>query len=496
MKSKTMGMAIIAAVLLATGAFFAHAGQTFAMDEKAYVPFDASTTVTVECPDPAAAQWLAAHLKDWYGNHTPKVVAAQLSTLNSKLSTSPEAYAASADASGVKIAANTIAGVRWASYTLRQLAIAKRGTVKTEGMILPTLSITDAPHLAFRAIHLCWFPETRPQQIERAIRLAALLKFNYAIIEPWGPYKSEKHPWRSWPDAPMTKAETSRLVALGRDLGITLIPQMNCYGHAAFARGGQSRKHSALDFHPEYEPLFEPGGWNWCLSNPETQRVLREMIVELHENFGNPPYFHIGCDEAHAQTCPECVKTPNDELVVRHIAGLSEFVKSRGARAMIWHDMFLEKNDPRWKGFVKNGGAKAPEMLDALPKDIIICDWQYSYGNMKETRKDWPTIGYFKEKGFDVAGCPWMNYNAMKPMADYLAANGGFGFIETTWHRLRGKEWEKMFTSAAFAAWGSPVSHGVSFERSLRMIGADMKLTDYLDTGHNNNQVPHRWSGD
>ena len=53
-----------------------------------------------------------------------------------------------------------------------------------------------------------------------------------------------------------------------------------------------------------------------------------------------------------------------------------------------------------------------------------------------------------------------------------------------------------MFTSAAFAAWGSPVSHGVSFERSLRMIGTDMKVSDYLDTGHNNNQVPHRWSGD
>ena len=53
-----------------------------------------------------------------------------------------------------------------------------------------------------------------------------------------------------------------------------------------------------------------------------------------------------------------------------------------------------------------------------------------------------------------------------------------------------------MFTSAAHAAWGSPVSHGVSFERSLRMIGIDMKVFDYLDTGHNNNQVPHRWSGD
>ena len=173
--------------------------------------------------------------------------------------------------------ANNIAGVRWARYTLRQLAIAKRGTMKTEGMILPTLSISDSPHLAFRAVHLCWFPETRPAQIERAVRLAALLKFNCAILEPLGTYKSEKHPWRCWPDAPMTKAETRRLVALGKDLGITLIPQINCYGHASYLRS-ISNKHSALDMHPEYAPLFEPGGWNWCLSNPETQRVSRFMM--------------------------------------------------------------------------------------------------------------------------------------------------------------------------------------------------------------------------
>ena len=56
------------------------------------------------------------------------------------------------------------------------------------------------------------------EQIERAIRLAALLKFNYAILEPWGMYKSEKHPWWSWPKPTMTKGEIRRLVKIGKDL--------------------------------------------------------------------------------------------------------------------------------------------------------------------------------------------------------------------------------------------------------------------------------------
>ena len=466
----------------------------FRSDMDKPVAFDASATVVVDCPDAAAAGWLSSHFAGWYGDQSPKVVAGK-SGLETKAG--DEAYAVSADGSGVKIAANTLAGVRWAAYSLRQLAVAKRCTFKTEGHVLPELAISDAPHLAFRAVHLCWFPEMRPQQIERAIRMAALLKFNYAIIEPWGMYASESNPWWHWPNPKMTKDEMRRLVAIGRDLGITLIPQINVYGHASSARAG-SMKHAVVDLQPEYAPLFEPTGWNWCLSNPETQRVLRELISEIHDDFGRPPFFHLGCDEAQPPSCPECRKTPYAELVCRHIAGLAEFVKTRGARAMMWHDMLLERGDPRWKGYVHSGSKATSKLADMLPKDVIICDWQYSYGDMKETRKDWPTMSYFKEKGFPVVGCPWKNYNAMKPMADYISKIGGFGFIETTWHHLRGGEWVYMYKFASAAAWGASVTPGTSrhdilFGMALRLVGYDMNVKDYLDTGHVNHQIPPAW---
>ena len=511
MRSKT-GFLSMASVVVASVAFAGNAANPdavelaplpmpveFKCDMDGPVAFDASTTVVVDCPDVKGAEWLASHLKEWYGDQSPKV-AGGASGL--QLKAGDEAYAVRADASGVKISARTLAGVRWAAYSLRQLAIAKRGTFKTEGRILPSLAISDAPHLKFRAVHLCWLPEVRTEQIERAIRLAALLKFNHAILEPWGMYRSERHPWWGWPDGKMTKANVRRLAALGRDLGITLIPQIAAYGHAGAGRSC-TLKHSVLDLQPEYEPLFEPGGWNWCLSNPETQRVLRELIAELLDDFGNPPYIHLGCDEAQPPSCPECRRRPYGELVCEHITGLAEFTKSRGAKAMIWHDMLLDRSDPRWKGFVKCGSKLTATLADTLPKDVIICDWQYSYGNMKEARKDWPTMAYFKEKGFPVVGCPWMNYNAMKPMADFIAGIGGFGFIETTWHHMRGRDWVKMFRYGASAAWGTPVrgtgGHGATpqfdteFAIPLRIVGHDMKVKDYLDTGHLNYQVPPAW---
>ena len=163
---------------------------------------------------------------------------------------------------------------------------------------------------------------------------------------------------------------------------------------------------------------------------------------------------------------------------------------------MIWHDMLLDKGDPRWKGYVKHGSKFTATLADTLPKDVIICDWQYF--DMKEKNNAWPTMAYFKEKGFPVAGCPWTNYKAMKPMADYIAKIGGFGFIETTWHHLRGDDWVQMYKSGSAAAWGTCVPprtpmYDIAFGNALRLVGHDMKVTDYLDTGHLNEQVPPTW---
>ena len=468
------------------------------------VPFDAGTTVTVDCQDEAAASWLALHFKEWYGKDTPRVVGGRVSPRAAadgdvRPPDGDEAYAVVADASGVKIAANSLAGVRWAAYSIRQLAIAKRGTLTTEGRILPAFDISDSPHLPFRCVHICWFPELSSAYVERTIRLAALLKFNYAILEPWGMYKSAKHPWWSWPGAKMTKGEVRRLVSIGRDLGITLIPQIASYGHAAAARGC-TLKHSVLDLQPQYEPLYEPGGWNWCLTNPQTQRILRELVAEMLEDFGHPPYIHLGCDEAQPPTCPECRRRPYGELVCEHIAGLAAFAKECGARAMIGHDMLLDRHDARWKGFIAFGSKATAAMADLLPKDVIVCDWQYSLGGKeKEVRSDWPTMAYFREKGFSVVGCPWMNYATMGSMANYLAEIGGFGYMQTTWNRLYGKDLVKMYRCGASAAWGTPVrgkdganptSHfDTGFANALRMVGHDMKISDYNETGNFNLQV-------
>ena len=66
--SISMAIALAASAVAADGP-----NQKFTCDMKTYVPFDATTTVTVECPDPAAAKWLESHLAEWFGAYAPKV---------------------------------------------------------------------------------------------------------------------------------------------------------------------------------------------------------------------------------------------------------------------------------------------------------------------------------------------------------------------------------------------------------------------------------------
>ena len=439
-----------------------------------YHPF---SSIQIKCPDKVAAEWVKKHLDEWYGELAPKVVAStrKVNGINE------EGYEISIGQDGVDVIASTLKGVRYALYSIRQIAIPARGTAKVEGWIVPEAKIKDEPALGFRGIHICWFHETESWEIERMIRLAAYYKMNYAVIETWGTFRSDVAPWYGWPDGAMTKDELARLRTIAEDLGITLIPEFNVFGHASHSRGGTG-KHSSLDFNPEYQPYFEPdAGWNWCLSNPETRKLLTAIIHEMMDAFGNPPFFHIGCDEAQPPTCPDCIGQSYSELLVNHIKAMNEAVSSRGARTMLWHDMLLKKGDPRWKGFYANGTAETAEALMGFPRDIVICDWFYG-----EEKDAYPTLEYFKGLGFMTLTCPWENRNGTHKQALQAREGKADGILGTLWHHYFGGNMVNIFQTLSCAAWneGAQIrTNGNKFRTHLRQIGWDMKVSDPRHTG-------------
>ena len=426
--------------------------------ESACARLDGAASVKVVADAPAAADWVREKLKDFL-KVSPKVTFAP----RGGAALGKDAYRLTAGADGVfTLEADDLAGVRNAFYTLRMCLMAERGRLTTQGAwIAPALKVEDRPFHAFRAMHICWLPETPAALMERQIRLAAYFKFNYALIEFWGTYDSKAYPWFGWEkELRASREEIRRLVALGRDLGVTLVPDLNCFGHASMARrcGG---KHATLDFHPEYASLFEPReGWVWCLTNPETKKVLKGLVSEMYELFGRPGFFHIGCDESDQPSCPTCAATDWPVTVGTHIREMRDHIASLGARTLVWQDMLISRQDPRWAGrefefYPINGVSKesCERLLAQLPKDVVVCDWYY--GGREERMTDrFPTWDYFQSLGFDVMPTSWMRPESTKVMGLAAKRQKTFGFMGTCWHHSYNPELYLIYVPSAFAAWG------------------------------------------
>ncbi len=465
------------------------APQSVALSDGPDVVLDTTIKVSFACAKdgPAAALEVGKLFKEWFGI-APKLGAGDAGRAPQKA----DAYRLAASKGLLSIEAADLGGARNAMRTLRQIAEPVRGTRELKAYFVPELAIDDAPAMSFRGFHICWFPENSPVQIERFIRLAAYYKMNKVVLEPWGTFVSEKHPELNMPGGSMTVREIKRLVKIADSLGVTLIPQFNLFGHASGARSC-SHKHTILDFHPELQPLFEPMGWTWCLSNPETAKLIEERVIEMYEAFGRPPYFHAGCDEAEDMgTCAACRRTDYAVVVQKYLTRIHDVLAARKCRMMIWHDMFLQAGDPRWKGFYANGSKQAEAMLDGLPRDIVICDWYYGEPNKENV---WPTLKYFKEKGFPVLACPWENLEGYRGLSKAVQSEKLDGMLCTAWHHLYGSSMMAIYFRAAHATWGAlPVGgyEGLVFAQHVRQIGWDIPVKTYEDTGTSNTQLPEK----
>lgn len=342
--------------------------------------------------------------------------------------------------------------------TLVQLIEPENLSEGKEKFLIRGVEIEDKGAMSFRSIHLCVFPETKPLDLQKAIRLAGFLKFTHVILEFWGMYPYKSLPELAWKGKAYSMDTINELVAEIRSFGMEPVPMLNHLGHATQCRGGRGR-HVVLDQAPRYAMLFEPDGWTWCTSNPDTYKLLGDLRSELLETFGAGSYFHLGFDEAYSfATCPKCAREPQEEgrFLAEFINRLAADLKKDGRRSIIWHDEFLASKD--WpEKIVANGDRlhQTANGIEYLDKDVIIADWQYYDGFPGGE----PTAEYFIKKGFDVLLCPWNSAENVKSLCNTTKRHGAMGIIATTWQSL--PSFLPMMPDVAVMMWDAVIREAV-----------------------------------
>jgi len=212
-----------------------------------------------------------------------------------------------------------------------------------------------------------------------------------------------------------SREELREIASYARSFGIDVIPGMTS------------------KFKPNEFPLLSSGEQNGFYNtfDPNAYRelfTLYQVLLDIYK----PKALLIGHDEIRAVGKGKPEGWSDARTLASDVKKVSGWLRGKGVTTLIFGDMFLDRK--RWPNlFTANSNnpryasTDTHEALDKLPKDIVILDWQY------KDSADYPTIEYFREKGFSVWGVSWYDAHAAVSLVKSLIRYKGNGILASDW---------------------------------------------------------------
>lgn len=292
---------------------------------------------------------------------------------------------------GIQISFREVSGLRAAVATLRQL-------FREYGRDLPCLSIRDYPDFERRGIMLDVSRGRVPNLstlLDLVDRLADF-KVNelQLYIEHTFAYSGYEGVWKEW--GPLTAEDILRLDARCRELGISLVPNQNSFGHLRYWLEHPKLKRLA----EVTSPYPSPDGTFWrypttlAPENPGTLPFVEKLYDELLPCF-TAKEFNVGCDETwdlgRGQSKAACEHRGKGRVYLDFLLKIHKQVARRDMRMMFWADIILNH----------------PELIDELPRDVVAVNWGYEANHPFERE-----TGLLEKSGIPFYVCPgtstWM----------------------------------------------------------------------------------------
>ena len=299
--------------------------------------------------------------------------------------------------------------------------------------IAPSALGADEPE-PWCGVHVLITNRDKTAELTGVIEGLAGIGINAIVAEINYGYAYESHP-ELRAGNPSSKEDIHKLVAACRKHEVRLIPQFQCLGHQSWS------KHTfpLLTRYPQFDET--PGRYpdnegiycrSWCPLHPDVNRIAFALMDELIDAF-EADAFHVGMDEVFLigeDACPRCKGKDKAELFAKAVNDYHKhLVEKRKLDMLMWGDRLIDADKidyGKWEASA-NDTAGA---IDAIPKDIIICDWHY------QSRKAYESIPMFLGKGFRVWPASWREIEAAKALVEYSLGLGNarvLGHLNTSW---------------------------------------------------------------
>lgn len=348
---------------------------------------------------------------------------------------SDEGYVLSINSDGISIKSLTSKGIFYGVMSLVQLL------EKSKNGQLDNMEIMDWPDMKVRGISddISRGQVSTLENFKKIIRFMARYKMNTYM-----PYIEDVLQLKSFPSigvgrGALTASEVRQLVEYAGNYYIDVVPVFQTLGH-----------YENILSQKEFLRYAEfPGAASLNVSYDSTYIFLETALKEVFSLFPSP-YFHMGADESYdvglGKSSHLVEKSNIAQVHLDHYKKVYDIAKKYGKKVIMYGDIILSH----------------PEILDGLPKDIIVVDWHY------RAEFDYPSTRVFRTAGHEYYVSPsvWnfqstfpTNVNAI-PNIKYITKsgleNGSTGMINSNWGDF-GSEMIKELNFYGYA-WGAQCS--------------------------------------
>ncbi len=344
--------------------------------------------------------------------------------LTETLTLKEEEYILTINEGGIKLQGGSAAGILYAIQTLRQI-------LAQEGAYLPCLAIHDYPELPNRGYYL---DATRGRIPTLAYLKSFADKLSYykinqlqLYIEHSFLFSNLSEVWRD--DTPLTAEEILELDAYCRKLHIELVPSLSSFGHLYKLLSTKSYSHLCELPDSQKQPFSLDDRMmhhTVDVSNDQSLLLIKQLIDEYLPLFSSK-HFNICADETFDLGKGRSKELADslgvDEIYIRYVKELCDYVLAKGKRPMFWGDIIC--------GF--------PEAINRLPEETICLNWGYAPNQNEDGTKALHNAGATQYLCPGVAGWNrWINlidasYQNITRMCTYAHRYHALGVLNTDW---------------------------------------------------------------
>ena len=310
----------------------------------------------------------------------------------------PGAYTLTIDTDGIAITGYDFEGVRNGVQTLRQL-------IRQNGAVLPVLQIEDAPAYQIRGYYLDATRGRVPTLVwlkQWADKLC-LYKYNQLqlYIEHTFAFDGMSETWRG--SSPLTPADILEFDQYCANLGIELVPSVSTFGHQYVAMRTQELRELGEFPEDADRPFSFIERMRHHTLNVADDRsfAFSTQLVDSYLQLFRTKRFNICADETFdlgkGQSKQETQRVGVATLYATYVGKLCEHLSQQGHEPMFWGDIAIEM----------------PEILETLPNNVTLLNWQYDPEATDEK------IQLVAKAGAKQIVCPavW-GWNALLPRID------------------------------------------------------------------------------